>query len=610
MLKLIKRKVLVKFIVIFLLFIPAPLILAGRMIYLTFVDTLISDITNKNLQLTELIAKKIDDNVLRYIYSASSIISENNTMGTSPGVIENINKWRAATDDYQKLMLSSQINSQLSYFFNYTTDLTGITFIFKDNEYYTYNAPIPVEPALLKSASWYSNMKEKNESIRVLGRLKNSLYTGSRDNGDYSIAIASFVNNAAYVNPSEVELIYITFKENAFEKVYSGIKLSKVGRIDILTPEGEPVSSKDDKITSIQRQQHLFSKDYGSLNYHLDNDKLLLTYYTVPSTHWKVVNTISYNELTQDVNRVMLIIVGVFTFIILLFVTVFFTSITKTVVNPVKKLIRQMSLVEAGDLNTSVPVHGQDELALLNKTFNRMVGEINNLITNIDIEKTEKLQLEIKSLQYQINPHFLLNTLNSITMMADIHGVDNIKMMTEALSKLLINTLSRDGVFTTIDGEYETLQSYAYFMKFRYGDRFDITFHVPPEISQRYMLKLLLQPIVENSILHGIVDVFEKLEIGIFARQVGQSLEIRVVDNGIGMTPIQAAGLLQNRRETQSNHGFNKIGVNNVHQRIKLNFGEAYGLTIQSEQGKGTTVILMLPLINDDSLPTRSAANA
>jgi two-component system sensor histidine kinase YesM len=83
-----------------------------------------------------------------------------------------------------------------------------------------------------------------------------------------------------------------------------------------------------------------------------------------------------------------------------------------------------------------------------------------------------------------------------------------------------------------------------------------------------------------------------------------------VVDNGIGMTPIQAAGLVQNRRETNSNHGFNKIGVNNVHQRIKLNFGEAYGLTIQSEQGKGTTVILTLPLINDDSLPTRSAAYA
>lgn len=599
-----------KFIVIFSLFIPAPLILAGEMLYLTFVDTLISNNTNKNLQLTELIAKKIDENVLRYIYSASSIISENNTMNASPSIIGNINKWRAATDDYQKLMLSLQINSQLSYFFNYTTDLTGITFIFKDNGYYTYNAPIPVEPALLKSASWYSNMKENNESIRVLGRLKNSLYTGSRDNGEYSIAIASFVNNAAYVNPSEVELIYITFKENTFEKVYSGIQLSKVGRIDILTPEGEPVSSKDDKITSIQRQQHLFSKDYGSLNYHLDNDKLLMTYYTVPSTHWKVVNTISYNELTQDVNRVMLIIIGVFAFIILLFVTVFFTSITKTVVNPVKKLIRQMSLVEKGDLNTLVPVHGQDELALLNKTFNRMVGEINNLITNIDMEKTERLQLEIKSLQYQINPHFLLNTLNSITMMADIHGVDNIKMMTDALSKLLNNTLSRDGVYTTIAGEYEILQSYAYFMKFRYGDRFDITFHVPPEISQCYMLKLLLQPIVENSILHGMVDVFEKLEIGIFARQVGQSLEIRVVDNGIGMTPIQAAGLVQNRRETNSNHGFNKIGVNNVHQRIKLNFGEAYGLTIQSEQGKGTTVILTLPLINDDSLPTRSAAYA
>ena len=257
MLKIIRRKVLVKFIVIFLLFIPVPLILAGGMLYSTFVDTLISNNTNKNLQLTELIAKKIDENVLRYIYSASSIISENNVMETSPGIIENINKWRAATNDYQKLLLSSQINSQLSSIFNYTTDLTGISFIFKDNEYYTYNTPIPIEPALLKSSSWYSDMKQKNSSIRVLGRIKNSLYTGNRDNGSYSIAVASFVNNAAYVYPSEVEFIYITFKENTFEKLYSGINLSKVGRIDILTKEGEPVSSKDDKITNIQRQRRL-----------------------------------------------------------------------------------------------------------------------------------------------------------------------------------------------------------------------------------------------------------------------------------------------------------------------------------------------------------------
>ena len=135
-----------------------------------------------------------------------------------------------------------------------------------------------------------------------------------------------------------------------------------MGRIDILTKEGEPVSSKDDKITNIQRQRRLFSNDYGTLNYSLDNDKLLMTYYTVPSTHWKVVNTISYKELTQDINRVILIIIGVFTFIILLFVTVFFTSITKTVVNPVKRLIRQMYRVEEGDLNTFVPVQGEDEV--------------------------------------------------------------------------------------------------------------------------------------------------------------------------------------------------------------------------------------------------------
>lgn len=603
MFKLIKRRVLVKLIVIFLLFIPAPLVLAGDMLYKNFVDILISNDTNKNLQLTEQIAKKIDENILRYVFSASSLISENNPLNTSPGIIESVNKWNLTTDDSQKLDLTNQINSKLSYFFNYTTDLTGVTFIFKNNEYYTYNSPIPVEPTLVKESLWYKEMKEKKESIRVLGRVKNSLYTGSRDNGNYSIAIASLVNNAAFVNDKEVELIYITFKENIFEKVYSGIKLSKVGRIDILSPEGESIFAKDNKIIDIQKQKHIFTKDYGWLDYNLDNNKLLMTYYTVPSTHWKVVNTISYKELTNDINRVMLIIILVFTFIVLLFVTVFFTSITRTVIKPIKKLIRQMSRIEEGDLKTSIHVRGEDELAHLNATFNRMVEEINNLIANIDKEKTEKLLLEIKSLQYQINPHFLLNTLNSITMMAGLQGVDNIKMMTEALSKLLINTLSRGGIYTNIKEEFETLNSYAYIMKFRYGDRFDVAFHADHDVKELYMLKLLLQPIVENAILHGMDDVFVKLEIGVFAKKVDGTLEIHIIDNGIGMTSTQITSFMENKGDI--NNGFNKIGVNNVNQRIKLNFGEPFGLTIQSEPGNGTKIILKLPLINEGNLSER-----
>lgn len=603
MLKLMKRKVLVKLIVIFLLFIPVPLVLAGVMLYKNFVDIMVNNNTNKNLQLTEQIAKKIDENILRYVFTASSLISENNPLDSSPGIIESVNKWSLTTDEAKKLDLTNQINSKLSYFFNYTTDLTGITFIFKNNEYYTYNSPIPVDPALVKESLWYKEMKEKSESIRVLGRLKNSLYTSSRDNANYSIAIASLVNHAAYVSDKEVELIYITFKENTFEKMYAGIKLSKVGRIDIITPEGESISSKDSTILDIQKQKHTFTEDYGWLDYHQDNEKLLMTYYTVPSTRWKVVNTTSYKELTNDINRVMLIIIFVFIFIVLLFVTVFFTSTTRTVIKPIKRLIRQMSRIEAGDLRTSILVRGEDELAHLNASFNRMVEEINNLITNIDNEKTEKLQLEIQSLQYQINPHFLLNTLNSITMMASIQGVDNIKLMTEALSRLLINTLSKGGIYTTIEEEFVALNSYAYIMKFRYGDRFDVLFHIEPEVKELYMLNLLLQPLVENSILHGMDDVFVKLEIGVFAKKVDNTLEIHIIDNGIGMNGDQIEALIGHTGD--GNKGFNKIGVNNVNQRIKLNYGESFGLAIQSEPGSGTNITLKLPLIHEGNLPDK-----
>lgn len=584
-----RKSIITKLILIFIIFIPLPIAIAGLILSNSFSNILIENNQKKNLQLTEQIAKKIDDNTLKFILSVASIMNDND-------ILPSINQWNTLDDEQKKFELSSEIDAKLNYYFNYTTDINGVYFIFKNNECYKFKSPLTNEISELKNMQWYKQMKINGEKIKVLGRIKNSQFTQVNNNGDYSISIAASTQTIDNSPSNEVEMVYFTFRENTFDKLYSGLKLSNVGRIDIINQEGNLITSNDENISEILKEQNIMKNDYGWFRYVKGQQDLLITYYPVPSTGWKVISTTSYKELTSGVDRIMTIVIIIFMAVLGLFIIVFFASTMSTIVLPIKHLIFNMKKVEEGNFKTGIPIRGEDELALLNASFNKMVKEIQNLVHRIEDEKTEKMQLEIRTLQYQINPHFLFNTLNSITMMAGIYGVDNIKKMTEALTKLLMNTLEKGGIFTTVEKEFETLKSYIYLMKLRYGDRFDAEFSCSDDVNNLYILKLLLQPIVENSILHGLKeDVFEKLIISIDAKKVSDKLIIVISDNGVGMTEEQAEKIL--KIDAGPKRGFSRIGVENVNQRIKLNHGNDFGLKISSSVGLGTTVNFELPVI-------------
>jgi two-component system sensor histidine kinase YesM len=568
-----------------------PVVIAGLILSQAFSNILIDNNQKKNLQLTEQIAKKIDDNTLKFILSVASIMNDND-------IIPSVNKWDTISNEENKFELSNEINTKLQYYFNYTTDINGIYFIFKNNSCYKFKSPLTNEISELKNMQWYKEMKSSNEKIKVLGRIKNSQFTQINNNGNYSISIAANTHAIDKYPVNEVEMVYFTFRENTFDKLYSGLKLSNVGRIDIVNQEGSLITSGNSNISEILKEQNILKNDYGWFRYTKNNEDLLFTYYPVPSTGWKVINTTSYKELTSGVDRIVTILIAIFIAVFVLFIIVFFASTMSTIVLPIKHLIYNMKKVEEGNFKTGIPIRGEDELALLNASFNNMVKEIQNLVHKIETEKNEKLQLEIRTLQYQINPHFLFNTLNSIKMMAGIYGVDNIEKMTEALTKLLMNTLEKGGMFTTVEKEFETLKSYIYLMKVRYGDRFNAIFSLSNEVKNLYILKLLLQPIVENAILHGMKeDIFEKLIINIDARQNSDKLIITVSDNGVGMDKDMLEKILENN--TGLKRGFSRIGVENVNRRIKLNHGDVWGLNITSSVGSGTSVSFELPVILD-----------
>lgn len=220
-----------------------------------------------------------------------------------------------------------------------------------------------------------------------------------------------------------------------------------------------------------------------------------------------------------------------------------------------------------------------------------------NLLTQTEKNQKEKYQEELLALQSQMNPHFLMNTLNTLKVMAVTARFDGMRDMVTALENILAAVLNRDGGFYRVSDELSVLNSYIYIMQFRYMDSFEVKMDITPETLNCKVPKLLLQPVVENSITHGFDGLDEQLgEIIVTGYIKGDKLIFEVTDNGKGMDEQTIEAVLKGEKRS----GCRSIGVSNTHRRLRLNFGEAYGVQIQSEKGKYTKVRLSLPVIHPE----------
>ena len=247
-----------------------------------------------------------------------------------------------------------------------------------------------------------------------------------------------------------------------------------------------------------------------------------------------------------------------------------------------------MERVIKGDLQARTTVTGSDELGNLGRSFNIMVERIDRLITSVKKEERLKRKAEIDFLQAQINPHFIYNTLSSIRCLVSMGENKEAEEMIYQFSKLLRSTLSRTEEFTTIEQEMQLIQIYGELQKIRYPDSFELTFDIEEDVKQIKIPVLLVQPIVENAIFHGGGDF---VTILISAYREENDLKIVIRDNGCGMTKEQIQTSMN-----QEGH-MNKVGLKNVDDRIKIIYGEKYGLCIQSRKGGGTEVTLHMKLL-------------
>lgn len=371
-------------------------------------------------------------------------------------------------------------------------------------------------------------------------------------------------------------------------------------RIFVCDNLGNIITSSDDDFTPIDSSNSsyyntMIADDKANyVTYVKDGKKYVAIYSSFNYGKWYVVKTIPEAVLYADINRMQFYsILGLLiTLIIMINAIVIYT---RKITKPIEVMMLQMQEVEAGNLDVQVESNVFNELDDLSESFNHMVYQIRKLMEDIVKVEKNKSELELEVLHAQINPHFLYNTLNTIRWMAKIKGEDSIADALIALVKLLRVSISFGNNMITLEEEIQYIENYILIQKLRFNQMFEIYYDIKEEHKKINIPKLILQPIVENSLIYGI-DESEKREepiiIEIFTREKEEYVEIVVRDNGNGIKPE----ILNNIFKQESNiNRFSKVGLNNVNQRLKLYLGEDYGLQIVSALNEGTTVIIRVP---------------
>ena len=276
-------------------------------------------------------------------------------------------------------------------------------------------------------------------------------------------------------------------------------------------------------------------------------------------------------------------------------------KVMQGITEPIQRLCRVTREAASGDFAVRAEENSEGEMAVLNDSFNQMIEKIGNLVEDIRIEQLNLRATELKLLQAQINPHFLYNTLDTIIWLAEAGRKDEVVMMVTALSDFFRTTLSKGRDYITVKEEEAHIRSYLKIQQFRYQDILEYYIHIPEELYAYQILKLTLQPLVENALYHGIKNKRGRGHIRVSGWKEEGRLVFRVWDDGKGMEPerLDKVRRLIAGEEEVDRSDPSGFGLFNVAQRLKLNYGSQYGISVDSQYGEWTEAVIVIPAVLD-----------
>lgn len=370
---------------------------------------------------------------------------------------------------------------------------------------------------------------------------------------------------------------------------------------DLILFSGEAILYPKEPLFSLEKVQSVITSTKGYFTQKIAEHTYFIAYSRSANTGWTYLNITPFNQIFERVIFIKELVVMVF---IAIFVLVILLGIrfSRSLTQPIDKLISRMKMAEKGNFagaHLQTPDDSpmsMDEMGLLHRNFRLMVERINTLITENYANQLLIKETEFRALQAQINPHFLYNTLESINWIAKMNKQTQISNMVESLGFLLRNSINMKQQILTLGEEIEVVNSYVTIQKYRFDERLDFRLEVPGRLLKRKLPKLTLQPLLENAIQYALEPAIGTSTIGIFAELTEEGFFVTVEDDGPGMSPDMVEKLRNGEMVAKGNG----IGLLNIDERIKIAFGEQYGIRIDSAPGQGTRVTLALPLEEED----------
>lgn len=367
-----------------------------------------------------------------------------------------------------------------------------------------------------------------------------------------------------------------------------------------------------DYIDSLKRSTEIIKKNmeadgpkYDKNLMILDNDiRTTTTMITDALQKYVYIETFEMNKVHNkiEVERKRNVTFTCIIFAVLLGVTLILAEIiSHSITKPIKNLCISTKLVGNGDFTTRVPDSESDEIAMLTTSFNTMIEKIGSLVEDVKLEQINLRKTELKLMQAQINPHFLYNTLDTIIWLAEGNKTKDVVSMVSALSRFFRIALSKGYDYISIKEEEMLIRSYLQIQQYRYQDILEYEINIPEHMEQCSILKLTLQPVVENALYHGIKNKRGMGKIVVEGYCEEDTIWFKVKDNGIGMNQqkVEQIKKLFNRPKEKDAPEQNGFGLFNVNERIKLNFGAEYGLDVKSEYGIGSEFTICIPKITE-----------
>ena len=481
---------------------------------------------------------------------------------------------------------------------NNKVQVSNIALISKEGE------PISVVPAArfrknfkAEDEEWFVNALNKTENIHfTLPHVQKMFEKG--DNGYNWVISMSRAVEITVGGSTEQAVLLIEMAYQGLDEVLDEVTLGNGGYIYLMDSKGEIIwHPKFELIASGRvKENNLVAAGYddGSREEVFNGIRQTVVTKTVGYTGWKLVGVIKGTGISLNMLKTRLFIV--FVILLIIFIVIIINSyISFRVTNPIRELEKSVKELEEGNLDADIYMGGSYEVQHLGKSVQDMKFRIKGLMQDIVNEHEEKRKSEFDSLQAQINPHFLYNTLDIIVWQIENEKQSEAVHTVTALARFFRLSLGKGKNIVTVKDEIDHVKNYLMIQHMRFKNKFDYEFDIAEDVLELPSLKLMLQPLVENAIYHGMEFMDGDGMITVKAWRKEDELYLSVADNGLGMTEDKVEMILTGKSSSGNGRG-SGIGVKNVNERIKLYFGEAYGLTIDSEPDEGTKVTIHLPV--------------